>query len=190
MGMYTGLRFKGFIKEEFREDIELVLNDSKEWGACKHQELLEFDEKFERSGFIPFGSSSYMTASWEGKPYDDKKPWECPATDGFDFKFNKETGYWSFQCSLKNYDGEIDYFVKTIIPLICSKLIHCEEYYEEWTTSILYELKDGEIKELDFGIRYEDEDYIPYYMQGEVTDDFNISYKDFDFEKEEREGIV
>lgn len=178
--MYTGLRFKGFVKEEYREDIELLLNDSKGWNACKHEELLEF-AKFDRSRFIPFGALSYMPDCWEGEPYDKENPWDCPDTDGFDRKFNKETGYWSFQCSLKNYEGEIEYFISKIVPLICSKVVHCEEFYEEWDVSNLYELEDGKINELDYGIRYAEEDWFSYGGTKSDKKDKNILYENFDF---------
>ena len=191
MGMYTGLRFKGIVKKEYREDIELLLNDPEEWKACKHKELHEFGNSFDRSGFIPFGSLSYMPDCWEGEPYDEKKPWDCPDTDGFDRKFNRETGYWSFQCSLKNYEDEIEYFINKIVPLICDKVIHCEEFYEEWEVSNLYELEDGEIKELSYGIRYSDYYDIPCYMdkQDVKDNDTDILYEDFDFSEEEK-GIL
>ena len=43
MGMYTGFRFKGLIKEEYRNDIEIMLEDG-EWTNCEHEILKEYSK--------------------------------------------------------------------------------------------------------------------------------------------------
>ena len=173
MGMYTNLRFKGIIKKEFIEEIQTVMNES-EWIKCKHATLLEFS-KFSRSDFIPFGSLPYAPSCWEGEPYDEKKPWFCPATDGFETNFDIETGYWSFQCSLKNYENEIEFFINNVVPLVCEEVIHCEKLYEEDAVSEMFTIENGEIKILPYGIRYEDIGYMPKVEQ-------IINYEDFKFD--------
>ena len=184
MGMYTGLRFKGIVKKEFINEIK-TLFDKQDWNDCSHPKLKEFGE-FERSNYIPFGGLSYMPDCWEGKPYDETKPWICPATDGFEKKFNEITGYWSFQCSLKNYGSELEYFIEEIIPLICEKVFHCEYLYEEDTVSTMYELVEGEINILPCGIRYYSEEYgYPYPPIPEIKRD--IPYKNFVFMNYEEE---
>ena len=54
----------------------------------------------------------------------------------------KKQDYYVFQCSLKNYDDTIEYFLENIVTKICSKLLHCEVLYEEYENSTLYELSD------------------------------------------------
>lgn len=178
MGMYTGFRFKGIIKKEYREDIKKAINDIKgAWGNCEHEELKKFDE-IDRSFFIPFGGLCYMPNCWEESESEE-------ATDGFKRYFNETTGLLCFQCSLKNYESTIEYFIKNIVPIVCDKLIHCEKLYEEWDVSNLYELKDGTVKQLDYGIRYRyEEDWFSYGVTQSDKKDKNILYKNFDFTKE------
>ena len=104
-----------------------------------------------RSSFIPRGSLAYMPDSWESEPdmslepyltewYDSRKP-----TDGFKRSYDEKTGYWTFQCSLKNYEYEIESFFE-ILPHFIENIEHLEYFYEEWDFSTQYDLVDGEIK--------------------------------------------
>ena len=129
MGMYTGLRFKGYVKPEFREDFEEIAIKG-EWENSKDKKFKEIS-KLPRASFIPCGILAYMPIEWE----EDKT---------FDRKYDKKSGYWCFQCSLKNYDDEIDNFIN-MIPYFIESTIHIEELYEEWEDSIFYTLKDGKI---------------------------------------------
>lgn len=133
MGMYTGLRFRGIVKPEFIESIAKIHSYEAEWSDLEDETLRDFG-RLSRAGFIPHGSLSYMPSSWIdvfGR-----------STDGFAKEFDKETGYWTFQCSLKNYSGEIDEFIE-ILPHFMSEVEHCEKFYEEWDWSELYALVDG-----------------------------------------------
>lgn len=155
MGMYTGLRFKGIVKEEYRDVIDVLMND--ETVDCWEDLLerfdnLEFAEDFiyrPRSSMIPFGGLAYMPDEWEeyinpelGDKWDNLRD-----ADGWERSFNKETGYWQFQCSLKNYDGEIKSFVNVLLPVILEKSIYIESKYEESRYGFVYELVDGEMIE-------------------------------------------
>ena len=63
MGMYTGLRFKGFIKKQYCKDISIMFNKG-DWESCETPILKEFSKK-SRSAWIPFGSGcDYMPESW------------------------------------------------------------------------------------------------------------------------------
>lgn len=128
MGMYTGLRCHIEVKPEFWPVIEEVmkgfldddLNDSDPWdrAATKFPEYrwLRSWSNVDRANFIPFGALAYM-------PWDDKDPeWEPE-------KF--ENGFWKFQCSLKNYQGEIEYFVETILKRITLRVCELYSLYEE-----------------------------------------------------------
>lgn len=150
MGMYTGLRFKAVVKPEFTQMIERMMEERLDWDDLfvlypQHLFLKEFS-KFSRSSFIPYGSLAYMPDSWE----TDEKDWKLRnPTDGFDKKYDKLLRVWSFQCSLKNYESEIQAFFELIVPNIIETLLHVEYYYEEWSRSKFYELIDGKVIESD-----------------------------------------
>lgn len=135
MGDYTGLRFKGILKKKFREDFEIIALEG-EWSEHVDTVIQKFSE-VERSFLIPCGVSSYFPNEWIDK--NDK------ATDGFETSYNKETGYWIFQCSLKNYKNTIQEFF-SILPYFIEKIEYLEYYYEEDDFSKQYSLIDGKIK--------------------------------------------
>ena len=138
MGMYTGIRFKGYVKEEFRNDFEdIAIN-----GNWEESSILKFQEFGEigRSGFVPCGALAYMPDEWE----DSNEV----ATGGFERTYDVKTGYWTFQCSLKNYGCEIETFFE-LIPYFIETLDHLEYFYEEWTHSSNYELIDKDVVNVD-----------------------------------------
>ncbi len=135
MGMYTGLRFKGIIKESFREDFENIALTG-EWENAKDEKIRNFSN-VSRASFIPCGALCYMPDSWEDENNN--------ATDGFNTTYDSKTGYWTFQCSLKNYDSTYEEFLK-LIPYFIENIEHCETFYEEYTYSEKYDLVDGEMK--------------------------------------------
>lgn len=97
-----------------------------------------------------------MPDEWE----TDDKDWKARTpTDGFDTKFDEDAAIWSFQCSLKNYEGEIESFFEIVVPEIVDSVIHMEYYYEEWSRSTFYELFDDKVVESGReGIQYEEDD--------------------------------
>lgn len=134
MGMYTGLRIKVYVKEEYRSMIQAI-NEGEDWRTFVNRFTFLYDYAYlGRSEFIPRGSLAYMPLSWG----DDRN-----ATDGFDRNINMENGYWTFQCSLKNYGEEIETFFDEVLPHIISHSDHIEYFYEEWDRSDYYEFKDG-----------------------------------------------
>ena len=81
MGMYTGLRFKGIVKEKFRKDFE----DIALYGAWEESDNEIFRQfgNVSRSGFIPCGGLAYMLDKWEIEVFDnnfdrtyDEKNWK------------------------------------------------------------------------------------------------------------------
>jgi hypothetical protein len=66
------------------------------------------------------------------------------ATDGFERSYNEETGYWAFQCSLKNYGCEIEQFFE-LLPYFIESIEHLEYFYEEDDYSQRFELVNGEV---------------------------------------------
>ena len=128
MGMYTGLRLKSTVKKEYSQDINSLINNEMnedfDWLDCTNMVFKEFG-KLPRASLVPLGMLAYM-------------PWDEYDKD-FTKGYNKETRELSTQCSLKNYDGELEYFLK-IIPIFCESVKNCELLYEEWVNSELYEL--------------------------------------------------
>lgn len=150
MGMYTGLRFKAVIKHEFSQMIKTMMEECLDWLELyeiypQYSFLKEFGE-YSRSSFIPYGMLSYMPDEWE----TDEKDWKLrKPTDGFDKNYNELLRLWSFQCSLKNYNSNIEQFFKIIVPQIVETSLHIEYYYEEWARSTFFELKNGEVIQSD-----------------------------------------
>ena len=161
MGMYTGLRFKGIVKEAFRKDFECVALRGK-WELLSAPKLNAFSQ-VPRASFIPCGSLCYMPSSWQKDFIDENgkrvRVFECDKdlpdeqvifwrqtdTDGFNRQYDANTGYWSFQCSLKNYEDTIESFLE-LVPYFIEELIHCETFYEEDEESTFYTLKNEKIE--------------------------------------------
>lgn len=140
MGMYTGLRFKGIVKEEFRNEFEDIALDGN-WEESDNDMFKKFGS-VSRASFIPCGALAYMPDEWEEEPFDEY--YNGTPTDGFDRTYDKETGRWTFQCSLKNYDYTIEEFFK-IVPYFIQEIEHAEVFYEEWSHSVRLELVDGKM---------------------------------------------
>lgn len=155
MGMYTGIRFKGYVKEEFRKIFKQIAMNG-EWENSNVKVFANFGKSV-RTDCIPCGSLSYMPDEWE-KDYINEKGekevhfvsgnrtyYKQVPSDDFDRKYNEETGYWTFQCSLKNYDYEIEQWID-ILPYFIEKIEHLEVYYEEDEYSQKYDLVDDIVK--------------------------------------------
>ena len=140
MGMYTGLRFKGIVKEEFRNDFEDIALCG-DWSESNDEVLRRFGN-VSRASFIPCGTLCYMPSKWE-VGFINGVYYEIP-TDGFERTYDKNTGRWTFQCSLKNYDYTIEEFMK-IVPYFIEEVEHAEVFYEEWSHSEKLELVNGEM---------------------------------------------
>ena len=134
MGDYTGLRFKGIIKPEYRKDFEGIAL-SGDWGKSKH-DLFNFFGTDNSAGMIPCGVlAAYLPDDW------------LESTE-FARQWNEKTGYWVFDCSMKNYWFTIDHFLE-IVPEFVEFIEHLEVRYEYWDESKFYELVDGQLKEVN-----------------------------------------
>lgn len=137
MGAYTGLRFKGIVKKQFREEfVSIALSGC--WKDAKDKKINNF-ANYSRSSFIPCGALYYMPDEWEEWEDGNKK-----ATDGFERTYNKENGVWTFQCSLKDYENTIEEFL-ALVPYFIESVEHCEVFYDEWIYSVKYELIENAI---------------------------------------------
>lgn len=141
MGMYTGLRVKVYVKQEYRKMIEEI-NNGEDWSEFTEEFpfLTSYSEQ-SRAEFIPNGALCYMPSRWESGEFPNYIP-----TDGFDRNIDLDTGYWTFQCSLKNYNNEIGQFFEEVLSNIIGSAEHIEFRYEEMNNSIMYAFKDGKIK--------------------------------------------
>jgi hypothetical protein len=80
-------------------------------------------------GNMLFGAVCYMPDDW---------------TDGYS-RYDLKDRTWEFECSLKNYEGEIQYFLKNVLSEITEELEVCECLYEEdrhYRGPTKYTLKD------------------------------------------------
>lgn len=181
MGMYTGLRFKGTVKEKLRKDFNSIAM-SGEWSDSTDKILANFGE-VSRASFIPCGSLAYMPDSWDNE-------------DKIERFYDVKTGYWTFQCSLKNYEDTIEFFLE-LVPYFTESVEYCEVFYEEWTFSARYELIDGVMKMTNdkfvkYG--YDDDDFEEGFVVTEVLPDVSTKvfrYYWYDSRRSERVvGIV
>ena len=132
MGMYTGLRFKGVVKEEFRDNFEPIAMEGC-WDESRDKMFLDFSCD-SRSSFVPCGGLCYMPDAWVEEEKTE-----------FARSYDKETGRWVFSCSLKNYEDTIKDFLH-LVPYFVENVEYCEVFYEEWKWSHKYELVNGIMK--------------------------------------------
>ena len=121
MGMYTGLRARLIIKEEFWPVVTMLnlSTHSRSWksvaSAFPQYPFLRNWAEVWQSDFIPFGALSYVPWS------RDDPAWQRSFKDGL----------WVFQCALKNHEGEIEFFVETVLPHITHARVELYSLYEE-----------------------------------------------------------
>jgi len=143
MGMYTGIRFKGYIKPEYRSTFEPIAMRG-DWVNSKDTTFSEFG-MLRRARHIPCGPLEYMPSEWEVKSSDEKHSFPISrATEGFERTWDEVSGYWVFQTSLKNYEGEIESWLN-ILPYFIEEICHLEIYYELWEYSQRYTLICNEV---------------------------------------------
>ena len=139
MGMYTGLRFKGTVKKEFRDKFEDIAMHGN-WAESDDYMFHAFSDN-SRASFIPRGALCYMPEEWEIESIDGRYRIDA---DGFGRTYDKESGRWTFQCSLKNYERTIEEFLD-MVPYFVEDVEHAEVFYEEWDYSEKWELIDGKM---------------------------------------------
>jgi len=116
MGMYTGLRFKAELKPIVASAMRLVEGSDDFWESLSRIIPISNDWlNTPRRVFIPFGSVNYMPDDWTllGSVYPTENTWDIC-------------------CSLKNYEGEIELFLREVLPYLISEPCRVEYRYEEW----------------------------------------------------------
>lgn len=143
--MYTGIRVKVTIKKEFHQMINEINNEESDFCDYVNQfSFLANFSKLKRSELIPSGKSSYMPTGWEVGEYPNEQ-----ATDDFERQFNTVTGFWAFQCCLKNYDKVVEHFLTDVLANIIQSSQHIETKNEEDEESKMFEYVNGEIVRVD-----------------------------------------
>jgi hypothetical protein len=145
MGMYTTLRVDGILKESFVEELKMMLDSRGDsgsfWGSSTIPELRSFEEKDDRSDFIPFGwvhLGGRRNEIEENIERDD-------CTRIYELSLGRHL--WKFICSLKNYEDTIGTWLEDVAPLIFeSATIYT--WYEESYHPEKYEIISGELVDL------------------------------------------
>jgi hypothetical protein len=130
--MYTGLRASVVVKPEWRAAIELLHRDRPNDHKYDSVWLQVFETYpdmpgvdrwviYSRCDFIPFGALAYMPDDFSDA--DDRESYS---------RFDPTTGQWRFCCSLKNYKGEIQFFVENVLAHIVESAVYCESLYEQY----------------------------------------------------------
>lgn len=107
MGMYTAMVFRAKLKQTNTDVIaalqSIYAGQDDRWDLWR--ELMPSDAPDRvRSGFIPKGGSAYC---------EDERAWLLKAngwTEGL------QSGFWTCSCELKNYEGEIQWFLANVLP--------------------------------------------------------------------------
>lgn len=126
MEMYTGLRAKVIIKEEYGKYLEELVDNEYDYRRSS-LELFRNYSKVPRSFLIPIGSVEMDFDKWKEV---------CNPS------YNRETREWEFVCALKNDEQTIQYFFKNVLSVIVEEIIYLETWYEEDLESKKYTLDD------------------------------------------------
>ena len=119
MGMYTGLRFRAELKPLVADAMRLASEGEDFWETLSR--IIPISDRWlsvGRRSFIPFGAVNSMPDDWSLT--EPSYPVE---------------NTWIVCCSLKNYEGEIECFLREALPYFISEPCRVEYRYEEWETS-------------------------------------------------------
>lgn len=131
MGMYTTLKLEAPLSPEGRIVIEAlhrsmagsdqniwigaaILGDSEDTVSPQVLAAMRKWSQVGRSNFIPNGMVTYHSS------------WGTENVNTVD-----ENGVWHVLCSLKNYEGEIETFLETLLPCLISRPTIAQSWYEE-----------------------------------------------------------
>lgn len=125
MGMYTGVKFVAELSTFGEQVVALVENPgearsgwelaSEVYHMPRHAFLREW-AAVRRCEFIPHGVLAYMPDGWA----------EVAERKGLHGRT------WYVCCSLKNYEGEVETFLRTVLPKLIAVPCVVDVLYEEW----------------------------------------------------------
>lgn len=145
MGMYTGVRCKVIVNEEYREELGRLIENNLGWEDSNIVAFKDFSICNGANKFL-YEDACYMTYCWHD---EDGNP-----TDGFNRDFDINTGLWVFQCDLKNYNNEVGKFFDFVLSEMIDNIIHLEVLREEDEYSKSYIFNYGKITVNNLKFRY------------------------------------
>jgi len=123
MGFYTGLRLKCELKPEFVPVIECLTDKRWDGWATVAEKFPQYPflvewSKESRCGFIPFGH-------------------DCIFLPDENWANSLEKDIWTFSCSLKNYNREIEKFLDFLPQMVISAIGYLKTEDDEDDGSII-----------------------------------------------------
>jgi hypothetical protein len=102
-----------------------------------------------RCNFIPYGALSYMAEDWVKEA--NLKETLGPHTDGA-WGRERAVGYrWKVCCSLKNYEGEIEHFLRRVMPHLIAEKVTVETLFEYDNEPTIWNIAPVDMTLGDFG---------------------------------------
>ncbi|CDQ41861.1 hypothetical protein [Virgibacillus salexigens] len=143
--MFTSIRAKMFVKDEYQPLIDRLMNNSEIMQWSQLHSTLPFVQQYAkvpRSGHIPFGALTYAPSEWG--VYDKTHGFNVHVM--YEPSFERLTGLWTFQCSLRDKANTIDQFMDLIVNNIVDQIIHLETKYEGDNYSNIYNFVNNSVR--------------------------------------------
>ena len=127
MGMYTCLAFKAALNEAGKTVAAALKIESIEenpWdNAAQHLPTTpaKFLSQWRRT-FIPFGAADQFYDWAREQDFDPQA------------KYTEGDGQWEVVCALKNYENEIQDFLREVLPQMIAEPCLVQVLYEEWNS--------------------------------------------------------
>ena len=144
MSRYQEIRFRGVVKQEFREEFDLIAIGGR-WKESSDKILRAFGNVFWEAQNIPIAARdcSRNVKRW------NETPWER--------SWDKETGVWQFQIAMNVNSFNFWYhFEEEILPYLMESVEHYEVWQEPLEnkphdeTTLFMQLTDGKWGEIGF----------------------------------------
>jgi hypothetical protein len=120
MGMYTDLNARLLLKREFWPVIDMLRDLTTDNG---------WEDVAAAFPQYPFLAEWASVRSCDAIPYSRSS--QQRRTDDTTWNHTFKDGVWTFQCSLKNCEGEIEYFAQTVLAHIVDQCLELYSRYEE-----------------------------------------------------------
>lgn len=114
------------VLKEYRKEFDRLSSLNWNWEESNIDFIVDFSS-YPKASFIP-GSITHLPLDWR----TTKETY-----------FDRETGYFQFCCSLKNYDSTIENFIELVLESVIEELILLEIRCENRSKADHYEMADG-----------------------------------------------